>query len=695
MTDKPVKERYLTKSRFKLGLECVTKLYYTKKSEEYADNSLDDPFLMALAEGGFQVGELAKYMFCEDPVADAITVDTLDYKDALRRTNEMLARPGKVVIAEGAFVYNNLFIRADIVVKEGNRIDLYEVKAKSFEGEGEEAEGINKETPFISYKNKDNECVNSKWRPYLYDLAFQKYVITKSMPEVKVSAFLLMVNKNATSTVEGLNQKFKIFRDGDQKKVVVPEGLKATDLGKMVLDLANLDDTIEKIWNKYPVPTDWKERMNFTQFVEFCEKIYSNNKQEFGQIGKKCRDCQFTTDSGNEGNLKNGFIECWKKYTNLTEEELSLPLVLELWSGGAGSRSFSQELIMNKVFFLKDVIEEQLVPKNENKDAEYLPGLSKLERRMEQVNRVKKGTVESYFDKTGILLEMKTWKWPLHMIDFETSMVALPFHKNTKPYQGIAFQFSHHIMHETGKVEHYDQFLHLEQGVYPNIDFVRALMKSLSVDDGAILRYHNHENTYLNMIYRQLEAGMGKISEGERQELMNFIRDITRWRNNKKDPYKYGRRCMVDLFDLVLRFYYPPFAKGSNSLKQILPSIIRDSAFLRKRYGTPGVYGKDKEIASLNFDDQIWIRDDKKLDPYKTLPPIFEGIDRDKLDNLVKDFEGVADGGAALTAYNYLQFSEVPAIQRDAIGKALLKYCELDTLAMVMIVEGWREWECN
>ena len=74
-------------------------------------------------------------------------------------------------------------------------------------------------------------------------------------------------------------------------------------------------------------------------------------------------------------------------------------------------------------------------------------------------------------------------------------------------------------MHETGKVEHYDQFLHLEQGVYPNIDFVRALMTSLSVDDGTILKYHNHENTYLNMIYRQLEAGMGKISEGERHDL--------------------------------------------------------------------------------------------------------------------------------------------------------------------------------
>ena len=50
---------YLTKTRFKLATECPTKLFYTGKPE-YADQSSVDPFLKALAEGGFQVGELAK-----------------------------------------------------------------------------------------------------------------------------------------------------------------------------------------------------------------------------------------------------------------------------------------------------------------------------------------------------------------------------------------------------------------------------------------------------------------------------------------------------------------------------------------------------------------------------------------------------------------------------------------------------------
>jgi hypothetical protein len=54
-----MKARYLTKSRFKLGLECPTKLYYTKNAE-YHDNQESDPFMQALAKGGYQVCEYSR-----------------------------------------------------------------------------------------------------------------------------------------------------------------------------------------------------------------------------------------------------------------------------------------------------------------------------------------------------------------------------------------------------------------------------------------------------------------------------------------------------------------------------------------------------------------------------------------------------------------------------------------------------------
>lgn len=43
-------ERYLTKSKFKLAMECPTKLFYSGQAE-YANAKIEDSFLKSLAEG--------------------------------------------------------------------------------------------------------------------------------------------------------------------------------------------------------------------------------------------------------------------------------------------------------------------------------------------------------------------------------------------------------------------------------------------------------------------------------------------------------------------------------------------------------------------------------------------------------------------------------------------------------------------
>ena len=50
----------------------------------------------------------------------------------------------------------------------------------------------------------------------------------------------------------------------------------------------------------------------------------------------------------------------------------------------------------------------------------------------------------------------------------------------------------------------------------------------------------------------------------------------------------------------------------------------------------------------------------------------------------------IADGGAATTAYARLQFEDLKESDRMHLEKSLLHYCELDTFAMVLIVEFWR-----
>ena len=669
--------KYITKSRFKLALECVTKLYYTRKHKEYADESLDDSFLEALAEGGFQVGELAKFLFCDDPIGEKITIESLEYDEALRATDERLSKPGKIVIAEAAFRYESLFIRADLIVKEGNDLNLYEVKSTSAEEE---------DVDFITKRGTPK--VASKWVPYLYDVAFQKYVITKAFQKQKMNirAHLIVVDKSKVATVEGLNQKFKILKQPEQRtRVDVEKGLRRQNLGDPILRVQNVDEEVRRIWEEFPVPTDYQDNLGFEAFIDLCSNLYTEDRRVFAPLGKKCKDCQFTVTNPEQSGLKSGLHECWKDKTKLSNELLKKDLVLTLWGGGVGSRSIVNELITRGKYLIENLAESDIAPAGQSKTYD---GLSPHQRRMEQVNRIQAGTKQCYFDKEGLSEEMERWVYPLHMIDFETTMTALPFHKGRHPYEGIAFQFSHHVIEKNGTIRHAGQYLSFERGVFPNYKFVRELKAQLEKDHGSVFRYHNHENTYLRMIYDQLETD--RKPEPDRNELQSFIRNLTRWESEEggKKTKEQGERCMKDLYKVVMSYYYSPRAKGSNSLKSILPAIIADSDYLRAKYSKP-IYGRGKEVESLNFDEKVWIDPKFQNDPYETLPRLFKDYDNDKLDRLLLGFDELAEGGAAMTAYNYLQFSEIPPDQREILRDGLLRYCELDTLAMVMLIEGW------
>ena len=76
--------RYLTKPRFKLALTCPTKLYYTGKPE-YANSYDGNEFLAMLADGGFQVGELAKLMY-----SGGIEITTKNSEQTIAETAELL-----------------------------------------------------------------------------------------------------------------------------------------------------------------------------------------------------------------------------------------------------------------------------------------------------------------------------------------------------------------------------------------------------------------------------------------------------------------------------------------------------------------------------------------------------------------------------------------------------------------------------
>ena len=167
--------------------------------------------------------------------------------------------------------------------------------------------------------------------------------------------------------------------------------------------------------------------------------------------------------------------------------------------------------------------------------------------------------------------------------------------------------------------------------------------------------------------------------------MIDFIADITEEKSGKNKIR--GNRNMVDVLEVVLSTYYSHSAGGSNSIKYILPAIIQDVPFLKNKYSQLGLYGRGNKIDSLNFKQHIWLTKESNWNPYKTLPPVFN----DEAPNGIGSILNVADGGAAMNAYTLLQFQGLTESERNAYKLALLRYCELDTMAMVMIIEGLME----
>ena len=652
--------RYLTKSRFKLAMECPTKLFYTGKSDVYADENLEDTFLKALAEGGFQVGELAKAYF-----PDGQDIQSLDYEEALAQTSELL-KQNDVIIYEAAVRFKNLFIRADILVRKGNRIDLIEVKAKSYDA--------GKDRDFIGARGG----IASKWKPYLLDVAFQKYVAAKAFPKHNVFASLMLVDKSALCPSEGLHQKFRIVvgKTG-RKRAEMTEQLTQVELQKKILcqvDVGTACDLIDKdVFNVAVGPTRFVDRIRWlAEYYERDEKIISKPTPV-------CAHCEFRATAEEEAaGKKSGFKECWKKALKWKDQDFETPNVLNIWS------------YRNKITLMEErriamakVVEDDIAPKPDDK-----PGFSRSERQWMQVRKVQTRDTTIEFDREGLTREMSKWRFPLHFIDFETTRVAIPFNQGRLPYELVAFQFSHHVVEKDGGIRHQGQYLNTERGVFPNYDFVRALKKELEGDEGTIFRYATHENSTLAAIDRQLakEANAPK----DRAALQQFIRAITTAPKDSVEQWN-GKRTMVDLCEMVKRYYYAPATNGSNSIKAVLPAVLNQSEYLQKKYAQP-IYGGKGSIPSKNFRDKIWIKleGDQVIDPYKQLPKMFADVSEHDFEWLTKDDE-LKDGGAAMTAYARMQFEEMGDRERSDICEALLRYCELDTLAMVMIYEAWRE----
>ena len=168
--------------------------------------------------------------------------------------------------------------------------------------------------------------------------------------------------------------------------------------------------------------------------------------------------------------------------------------------------------------------------------------------KLSPVQRRVKENVEWMSEKLGPML--KTVQYPVHHLDFETVMLAVPRFSETRPYQALPVQWSNHIEQATGELRH-EEFLHKDMSD-PRKVLAESLLESLG-DQGSICVYSPYERS----IVEQLAAALPSL----RQALSRIVSRL--W----------------DLHPIIKDHYYHPAFGGSYSIKSVLPAMVPSLAY--------------------------------------------------------------------------------------------------------------------
>ena len=201
----------------------------------------------------------------------------------------------------------------------------------------------------------------------------------------------------------------------------------------------------------------------------------------------------------------------------------------------------------------------------------------------------------------GLAAALAEPSFPIHHLDFESFMPVIPRYPGTRPFHALPVQWSNHIEHEDGSLEH-RQFLWTKQED-PRPACARSLLDAVG-EVGTIVIYSPYE-------VRMVKELMEVVPE-HRAALMRLL------------------PRMWDLHPIIKEHFYHCAFRGSFSIKSVLPALVPEMSY--------------------------------------------EGLD-------------IADGRTAQLEYRRMIDAE-DAVERERIRKALLSYCEQDTLAMLKLREA-------
>ena len=422
----------LSKSQYIRGLQCHKSLWLYKNKPELRDTP--NQAQESLFNTGSDVGDLAKQLF---PNGVEIELDSSNFDGMIDKTKELI-QSGCEVIYEATFKENGIFAMADILVKNGDCWDIYEVKAS---------------TNVKEY--------------HLNDASVQWYSLSNTINLNKV--YIVHINnsyeRNGTLDIKNLFSIVDITEEVQNRQYQIPFNIEQMDL--------MLKDNIPNI-----------------DIGTHCSNPYA---------------CDFEE-------------HCWK--------HIPSPSVFNLYWMNS-SKKFEM--------YYKGLITYEDIPSDF-----ALNTTQKL-----QVETFKSN--EPYIDKSIIKDFIETVKFPINFFDFETFQNAIPRFEGQRPYMQIPFQYSLHILHEDGRLEH-KEFLG-DENSDPRDALINQMLNDISLN-GSIMAY--------NQAFE-----------------ITRIKELANYNIEKKDELL----ALVDRFvDLIVPFrgrgYYHPNFNGSFSIKSVLPSMF-------------------------------------------------------------------------------------------------------------------------
>ena len=424
----------LSKSQYIRGLQCHKSLWLYKNKPELRDESNSQS--ESLFNTGYKVGDLAKELF---PGGVEIEFNSSDFAGMIEKTKELIANCTEVIY-EASFKEDGIFVMVDILVKNGDSWDLYEVKASSQVKEY-----------------------------HINDTSIQWYTLSKVM------------NLNRAYVVH-INNKY--VRDGELN----------------VKELFSIDDITHIVLQK--------QKKIKSQLLEMGEMLKDDMPDI--DIGKHCSEpygCDFST-------------HCWQ---HIPKENSVFDI-----SYAMGKQ---WKLYYQGILSIDDVPDNFHLGKN-----------AKL-----QIKHYKSQEIK--IDEPKIKEFLDTIEYPINFFDFETFQNAIPRFDKQRPYTQMPFQYSLHILHEDGTLEH-KEFLG-DENSDPRRPLSEQMLRDITPTGSIIAFNQSFEITQIKnlaLICREISDELLALNK-------RFI-DLAH-------PFQY-------------KHYYHPNFKGKYSIKVVLPTLFPD-----------------------------------------------------------------------------------------------------------------------